>query len=151
MFRGTKNLLSRAVLVLAATATLGACDSDGTGPEEHQEARGMVITDEANNTLVSINAAHQVTGSLTVQAGQARHLDVFFVDEDGDRFQLEEGDDEFTLQVDVANEAVAVIDSHGDHMDLDGISAGATTAEFKIMHGNHPDYASGDIPITVTP
>lgn len=151
MFRGTRNLLTRTALVLAATVTLGACDDDGTGPEEHQEARGMVITDQNNNTLVTVNASRQVTGSLTVARGAARHLEVYFVDEDGDRFQLEDGDDEFTLEVDVANPSIAAIDSHGDHMDLEGLAAGTTTAEFKIMHGNHPDYESGNIPITVTP
>jgi hypothetical protein len=150
MFVGMKKIASRAALVLAATVALGACDST-TEPDDHQEAAGVVITDESNNTLVSINAARQVTGTLTVQAGQARHLDFYFVDEDGDRFQLEAGDDEHSLEWTVANEAVAVIDSHGDHMDLDGISAGSTTVEFRLMHGNHSDYTAPLIPIVVTP
>ena len=150
MFAKTRKLINRTALVLAATAMLTACD-DGTGPEDHREAVGMVITDQNNTTLVTVNASRQVTGSLTVARGAARHLEVYFVDEDGDRFQLEDGDDEFRLEVDVANPSIAAIDSHGDHMDLEGLAAGTTTAEFKIMHGNHPDYESGDIPITVTP
>lgn len=150
MFRGTRNVLSRAALVLAATAALGACDST-TEPDDHQEAVGLVITDESNNTLVSINAARQVTGALTIQVGQARHLELYFVDEDGDRFQVAEGDAEYTLSVEVTNEAIAMIDSHGDHMDLEGVAVGATTVEFGILHGGHFDYRAPLIPITVTP
>jgi hypothetical protein len=110
----------------------------------------MVITNQNNVTLASVNAARQVTGSLTVAAGQAQHLDVYFVDEDGDRFSLDD-DDGHSLDWTVANESVAVIDAHEGHLDLDGVSAGSTTVVFRIMHGNHSDYDSPAIPITVTP
>ncbi|WP_420127244.1 hypothetical protein [Longimicrobium sp.] len=141
--------MSRAALVLAATAMLGACESDGTGPDDHHEPAGMVIVGANNATLVTINAARQVTGSLTVRAGQGAHVEVFFVDEDGDRFQPD--GDEHTLEWTVANEAIAEIHSHDDHMDLEGVAVGATTVEFRLMHGNHPDYTAPGIPITVTP
>lgn len=144
-----KNVIARAALVLAATAALSACDGDGTGPGDHQEAVGMVITDQNNTTLASVNAARQVTGSLTVAAGAARHLEVYFVDEDGERFQLD--DDDHTLAWTVANQNVAVIDSHDGHLDLDGVAAGNTTVVFSIMHGNHSDYDSPAIPVAVTP
>jgi hypothetical protein len=149
MFRGTRNLLSRTALVLAATATLGACDSS-TDAEDHEDAVGMVITDQNNTTLASVNASRQVTGSLTVARGAARHLSVYFLDADGDRFQLDD-DDEHTLGWTVANENVAVIDSHDGHLDLDGVTAGNTTVVFSIMHGGHSDYDSPAIPIIVTP
>ncbi|HEX2203095.1 MAG TPA: Ig-like domain-containing protein [Longimicrobium sp.] len=143
---------ARAALVLALAAT-GAC-GDATGPDDddddHQEAAGMVITDQSNVTLVSVSAQRQVTGTLTVAAGQARHLEVYFVDEDGDRFQLDDGD-EHALAWEVANESVATIDSHDGHLDLDGVAAGSTTVVFSLLHGNHSDYDSPAIPITVTP
>lgn len=145
----TARRTSRAVLALSLALGVAACDST-TEPDEHHEAAGLVIADQNNTTLVTVNAARQVTGSLTVAAGAAQHLEVFFVDVDGDRFQLDEGD-EHTLAWTVANEAVAVIDSHGDHMDLDGVSAGNTTVVFSVLHGNHSDYDSPAIPITVTP
>jgi hypothetical protein len=148
MFAGMKKVTSRAALVLAATFALGACDGT-TQPDDHDEAAGLVILDQNDATVVSVNAARQVTGSLTVQAGQARHLEVWFVAQDGDHFQPD--GDEHTLGWTVANEAVAVIDSHDDHLDLDGIAAGNTTVVFSIMHGNHSDYDSPAIPILVTP
>ena len=151
MFAGTRKLMSRAALVLAATVALGACDDNSTGPDDHDhdQAAGLVVLGENDAVLVSVNAARQVTGSLTVPAGEGRHLEVWFVAEDGDRFQPD--GDEHTLDWTVANEAVAVIDSHGDHMDLDGVAAGNTTVVFSILHGNHSDYDSPAIPITVTP
>lgn len=149
MFARINKLTSRAALVLAATAALGACDGT-TEPDDHHEAAGVVITDQNNTVLVTVNAARQVSGSLTVAAGAAQHLDVFFVDADGERFQLEAGD-EHTLDWTVANENVAVIDSHDGHLDLDGVSAGSTTVVFSVMHGNHSDYDSPAIPIVVTP
>lgn len=152
MLTKTRTMMSRAALALMATAVLAACEDDSTGPDhDHEEAVGMVITDQNNTTLVSVNAGRQVTGSLSVAAGAGRHLSVYFVAEDGDRFQIEESDTEHSLDWTVANEAIAVIDSHGDHMDLDGVSAGSTTVVFSIMHGNHSDYDSPAIPITVTP
>lgn len=149
MFAMKNNVIARAALVLAATAALSACDGDGTGPDDHQEAVGMVITDQNNTTLASVNAARQVTGSLTVAAGAGRHITVWFLDEDGDRFQLD--DDEHTLAWTVANENVAEIHSHDGHYDLEGVAAGNTTVVFSIMHGNHSDYDSPVIPIVVTP
>jgi hypothetical protein len=151
MFATTRKLINRAALALLATTVLAACGDDGTGPEDdHQEAVGMVITRD-NATLVSVNSARQVTGSLTVGAGSGDHFNVFFVDEDGDRFQLEEDDDEHSLAWTVANESVAHVHSHGDHLDLEGVAAGSTTVVFSIMHGGHSDYDSPPIPITVTP
>lgn len=149
MFVHTRKLINRAALALMATGVLAACESDGTGPDDHDEAAGLVVLDQNDVAVVSVNAARQVTGSLTVQAGQARHLEVWFVAEDGDRFQPD--GDEHSLDWTVANEAIAMIDAHGDHMDLDGIAAGNTTVVFSILHGNHSDYDSPAIPITVTP
>ena len=151
MFR-TRKLVNRAALVLAATATLAACGDDSTGPDDHDhhEAVGLVILGEGPAPLVTVNAARQVTGGLTVGAGAGTHFEVFFVDEDGDRFQLED-DDEHSLGWVVANESVAEIHAHGDHLDLEGVAAGGTTVVFSIMHGSHSDYDSPAIPITVTP
>ena len=150
MFATTKTLLTRAALVLCATATLAACDGDGTGPDDHHEAAGMVITNQNNAVLASVNAQRQVTGALTVRAGQAQHLEIWFVDEEGDRFQLDDGD-EHTLTWAVANTGVAAIDEHDGHYDLDGVAVGNTTVVFSILHGGHSDYDSPAIPITVTP
>jgi hypothetical protein len=146
--RGT--LFGRLALAVLLSAGVAACDSTTEPDHDHEEAVGLVVVDHATDqTLVTVNASRQVTGSLSVQAGQGRAIEVWFVDEDGDRFQLD-GDDH-TLDVRVADAARARIESHGDHLDLEGLQAGATTVIFAIEHGGHDDYESPDIPITVTP
>jgi hypothetical protein len=152
MLTNTRKLIHRAALVLAATAALTACEDDSTGPDDHDhdEAAGVVVLAEGSTTpLVTVDAARQVTGSLTVQAGQDRHLEVWFVAEDGDRFRPD--GDEHTLDIRVANGAIADLHAHGDHLHLEGVAAGSTTVVFSILHGNHSDYDSPAIPITVTP
>jgi hypothetical protein len=139
-------------LVLALTALLAAGCSDSTGPEEeHLEAAGMQILNQAGTVLASVNAQRQVTGSLSVRAGQEQTLEIFFVDEEGDRFRIEESDAEHSLAWTVANQTIAEIEAHEGHHDLIGKQAGSTTVVFRVMHGGHSDYDSPAIPITVAP
>jgi hypothetical protein len=142
-------LLGRLALAVLLSAGAAACDSS-TEPEDHDEAVGVVVLDRATKqTLASVAANRQVTGGLTVKAGAERAVEVWFVAEDGDRF-LPDGDDH-KLAIRVADATRARIESHGDHMDLAGLQAGATTVVFAIEHGEHDDYRSEPIPITVTP
>ena len=151
MIANVTKVLGRLALV-ALVAGSAACDSITGGDDDgddHGDAEGIVVVDEATNqTLVTVNAQRQVTGSLTVRAGQERALEVFFVDSNGTRF---EADDDYSLGYDVANTAVARISEHDGHLDLDGVAAGSTTATFRLVHGGHDDYASPAITITVTP
>ena len=148
MFAATRTrTFARAALALSLAFGAAACD-DATG-EEHSDAEGMQIVDEATNqVLVSVNAARQVNGALSVRAGQERALEVYFLDEDGDRMSL---DDDEQLSWNVANTAVAQIEEHDGHLDLSGVTAGSTTVVLSIQHGGHSDYDSPTIPITVTP
>ncbi len=140
---------TRAAACAAALLVLGACTST-TDAEEHREAVGMVVLDEATNAvLVTVNAQRQVTGSLSVARGQERAIEVLFVDEAGTRFEPD-GDDH-TLGFSVANTAIATLEEHEGHLDLAGVSAGTTTALFSIRHGSHSDYDSPAVPVTVTP
>lgn len=136
----------RAALVLGLVAGVAACDSDSTG-SDHSEPRGLEVVDEATEAvLVSVNAARQVNGNLTVPVGGERAIEVYFLDEDGDRFQPS---GEFSLDWTVANESVAEIGLHDGHLDMEGVAAGNTTVTFDLMHGGHADYTSPAIPIVV--
>ncbi|MEQ9568739.1 MAG: hypothetical protein RLN75_01000 [Longimicrobiales bacterium] len=144
------------ILALTGVLALGACDDDPVGNEdEHQEPVGLVIS-TGGVDLVTVNGA-TVTGSLSVDAGQeTAHLDVAFLDEDGDRFTPEDADE--WLRVTIANPAVAEWEQDepgefGGH--LHGESAGTTTAVFDLMHGAvnsssaHPDYTSPPVPVVI--
>ncbi len=148
--------MAGSILALTGVLALGACDDDPVGnEEEHLEPVGLVIS-TGGVDLVTVNGA-TVTGSLSVDAGQeTAHLDVEFLDEDGDRFTPDEADE--WLRVTIANPAVADFEQDtpgefGGH--LHGESAGTTTAVFDIMHGAvnsssaHPDYTSPAISVVI--
>lgn len=145
MIRTTK--LALAFLVAVGVA---AC-SDSTGSDhDHAEAAGLEVVDHSTDAvLVRVNADRAVTGSLTVGAGAGRALEVYFLDDHGHRIELD--DDHAELRWEIANTAIATLESHGDHLDLSGHAAGATTVVFRAWHGSHSDYDSPAIPLTVTP
>lgn len=138
-----------AAAVLLAAAALVGCDR-ATGPDNHADAVGVVITDLNGTQLVRVSGQGAVDGSLTVAAGGEAGVRIHFLDSDGDRFQL--GTTGSTrMAIRVANTAVAGFEAHGDHHELLGRAAGATTVVVAVEHGSHDDYRSPAIPIVVTP
>ena len=87
------------------------------------------------------------TGELDVEVGEeTAHMDVQFVDHDGDQVTL---DSDFYLEVEVENEAIAEFEQDtpgefGGH--LHGVSEGETDVVFKLMHGTvgsgHADFVT---------
>ena len=154
MKRPTSRLGATALALLAALA-VSACDDDPTSPgEDHHEPAGVRIT-MGGVTLVTVQGTN-VTGTLTVAAGQeTAHMGVVFLDEDGD--PITPDDDEF-LEVEIADETVAEFEQDppgefGGH--LHGVTAGTTTATFRLMHGTvggsaHADYVSPAITVVIT-
>lgn len=149
MYGSKLKLLAPALLV----AALAACDNPVEHDDDHEEAVGVVVTDLAGVTL-----ATYTPGAWTFASGDALHLHpgeelavkIFFLAEDGDRFQLPHTGAEHTLRVDVANQAVVEYHAHGDHGDFEAIAVGETTAKIQLYHGGHPDFETTGLPIEVT-
>lgn len=145
--------ISKLFVVMLATS-LAACDDMPFDVEEHGDAHGVVVTNldgsliaeaqEAEPWVFAGGASH-----LEITASASREVRIWFVDGDGDRFQLDIGDDEHSLAVTVANPDVATFDSHGDHGDFFGVAAGTSTATISLMHGDHEDYTAAPLPIAV--
>lgn len=143
-------------LALATVLALGACDDDPVGnDEEHLDPVGLVVLN-AGVEVLRVEGLN-IIGSLTVAAGdETAHLDVEFIDEDGDRFVPTDPDE--WLRVTVANPAIAAWNQDeagefGGH--LEGLSAGTTTIGFDLMHGAvgsasaHADYRTPNVPVVV--
>lgn len=151
------NHFGTAALAFSTLFAVSACDDDpvGTDDDDHADPVGMVIS-MGGADLVTVNGT-TVTGTLTVAAGQETpHIDVEFLDEDGDRFTPEDADE--WMAVVIADEAVATweqdeVGEFGGH--LHGEAAGTTTALFEIRHGAvgsasaHADYRSPTIPVVI--
>lgn len=142
-------LLMPALLVTA----LAGCDNPVEHEDDHEEAVGVVIADLAGSTLATYAA-----GAWTVAGGDALHLHpgdelgvkIFFIAEDGDRFQLPHSGAEHTLRVEIANETVVEYHPHGDHADLEAIGVGETTVKVQLYHGGHPDFETNPgLPVEV--
>jgi len=143
-------------LIASSVFALGACGDDPVGAEEeHSDPVGLVIT-LGGVDLVTVNGS-TVTGTLTVEAGQeTAHLDLEFLDEDGDRFSPTDADE--WLRVTIADPTTATWEQDepgefGGH--LQGRSVGVTVVTFDIMHGAlnstaaHADYTSPGIPVVI--
>lgn len=135
-------------LALALTILVG-CESAVT-PGEHTQPFGIEIVVSSGDLLASVNSAREVTGSLSVAAGAEMAIDVYFLDSQGSRFQLDPDDEDYSLGWTVGDDAVAEIEAHEGHLDLVGKSAGATTVTFSLDHEGHSDYESAAVPIVVS-
>ncbi len=148
-----KTLFVLPLLIIA----FSGCEKDnpveGDHDHEHAEAAGMVIAQ--NNVEIVRYEAGEVSGQMTIKTGETTSiLSVQFIDEhDGDLFTPEE--DHYVLAWTFADDNIAAIiqDESTDKWEfkVQGIIAGETTVEMKIMHDDHADFVSLPVPVIVTP
>lgn len=137
--------------VLALGVGLGACDDETTGIEDdHFEPVSvqLVLGGQVLATAGSVGGA--VQGELSVVVGEETpHLDVRFLDESGN---VTEPDDDVSLAVMVDDPTVAGFEQDtpgefGGH--LLGRAVGQTTLVFSVIHGDHADWISAEVPAVV--
>ena len=139
-----QKLFSIRMMALAGVVALGACDTP-VSPDDHDdhEAVGAEVQDLDGNVIATFE-----DGAWTFASGDAVHMhpgdelevEIFFIAEDGDRFQLPQSDADYTLRVVVANPAVVTYTAHGDHGDFAALAEGETTAIIQVYHGTHEDW-----------
>lgn len=145
-------------MLLAGAAVLAACDTP-VSPADHfdEEPVGVEIEDLEGNVIATYTLASNVWtfasgNSLTMEAGDQVDVRIFFIAEDGDRFQLPHSDAEHTLFVAIADEDVAAYTPLGSTGEFTALSEGSTSAEVQIYHGAHEDWwTDADLPIQVLP
>lgn len=144
---------STLAVVLAGAVALGACSDDPVGLEDHADPTGVEL--ELNGVVIaSYQAGSGWTGELEVLEGEeTAHIEVRFVDEDGDPIEL---DDDVYLEVEIEDETVAEFEQDtpgefGGH--LHGVAAGETDAVFRLMHGavgsGHADFETTAVHVHV--
>jgi hypothetical protein len=154
MFFHSKNLFL--IPVAAALLLWGAgCSNEGSGENEHAEARGLVLK-MADTVVVSVDSLI-VTGQLTFPANNqfSNPIAVWFIADDADRDEFRPDEEDELLNVVVADTSVASVLWHADATDPDekwefhvkGKTAGSTTIQVQIYHVDHPDYTSPAIPV----
>lgn len=144
------------LVALSALALLAACDNPVEGDDAHEEEiEAVQITDMAGALIAELHGDHwDFEGggdALHLHAGEEMEVKIFFVAEDGDRFQLPPSGAEHTLRVEIANPAVARYEGETDHGHFVGVAAGETTAAIQVFHGSHADWQTNPpLPIEVS-
>ena len=152
------------LLTGAMLFTVGCEDEshdDHDHEEGHTDADGFKLEDAAGNEVYR-EFEGAMTGSVTLAVGETLELSVHFLDHEGNEIAHEEGEDHedgLTVSGNDASIAVVEVEEHeegGDHDDhgmalhVEGVSAGSTSFELKLMHDGHADYTStNNVPVTV--
>lgn len=112
----------------------------------HAEPEGLVIRSNSIGLLTLWEGV--VTGQLNVMFNDSTDFDVYFLDADSVEFQPDEED--FWLQVPVADPATAVADTTSRwNFLVHGLLAGSTTLDVEVWHIDHADYISQPLPVKV--
>ena len=142
-------------LLTAGILALSACESATEPDDDHAEEVEGVVLVLSGQTVASYDGdAGSWTGELDVEPGEeTAHIDVRFVDHDGDEVQL---DADYYLEVDVEDESIAEFEQDtpgefGGH--LHGGAEGDTDITFSLMHGTvgsgHADFVTEPLHIHV--
>ncbi len=144
-----------ALPALAMLALLMAGCRSATSPERHIRPSGVVVT--ANGDEVVRVEGTTVTGSFeVVEGGQTDLLTFTFIDAQGSEI---EPPSDYHLELRIASALVATFQPQGSPYTfqgrIQGLQAGATTADIRFMHGppghvaTHAEYTSQAVAVQV--
>lgn len=146
------------VFFLALSIIVTGCNNPAGGDEEeHPHAEGAVLkTDDGEDEeiIVQIEEGQVQFGEINVTSGeQTLHINIYFLDEDGNEFQPDEPDFELRWdQIDTSVAEIVQADSDGTWgFHVVGIEQGQTQVRFKMWHlgEEHAEYVTPNIPINV--
>lgn len=145
-----KNRYSVFLAMVLAIFVIAGCKKSVEPDHEHAEAEGLVLRMNGVD-FVSVKEG-KVTGQITVKVGtETDHIDIHFLEPDGDRFQPEGS--EYELGWEFADASIAEVERHEGakwEMHVHGKKTGTTTLELRILHAGHVDFRTPPIPVVVT-
>ena len=149
-----------AVFALALVLAGSGCDdNDPVAPaEEHFEAEGLVLL-SSGAELIRVFQGVVVTSvaeELEVPVGLSDHINVYFLDSDGERIDPPVHRDDHSLGWDISDESLLeVVRGEAGHEDeeweihLRGLAEGETEIEFQVLHVGHVDFRTPKIPVHI--
>ena len=145
-------------------------DSDPVAPsEEHFEAAGFVISDEAGNVLFKqlkgqIDTEISSNFSILLASGEL-HYDIEFLDEDGNDIGVPgeddhdhneamietiiESEEDHTLSFESEDMTMFEVEIEGWELHINPLKTGTTTFRVQILHEGHPDFTSPFFPMEI--
>ncbi len=134
-------------IALIAIVTLSACKL--ANDEDHLDIGSFRIL--SNGQVVAQQNGTNVTGAITLSSQSTSGvMSLEFRDPDGDIITIT--DDDLYLEVDTNNPGVVLAQNSNSSrwsFTLTGVGPGSAGIVIKLMHGNHADFESRPIPVTV--
>ena len=129
------------------------CEDTHDHDDDHADVVGFEIMNGTNELVHQHDGEVHGSISLTVNTSLSE-LKVVFINPDDKPVAV--NTEEYGLQVLSANPAVVSISDIHVHdgefeFSLNGVSEGTTEITVSLMHGNHADFESRPISVTVTP
>ena len=156
------------VVLVFALGTTGCDDDNPASPSEtpHEDFEGVLIQTSDGTELIR-QFEGTITGSLALESGATlAGLQVWFLDENGDPARPEDDheaeehaeeehaeEEVYSLAFSIDDTAIVqIVKAAGEEwaVDLTGVQAGDTAIQFMVMHGDHADFTSLALPVSVT-
>lgn len=142
-------------LSFAVTLLLAGCNNPASNDDDHEEHSEPHSIEFVMNgeTIVTFNEG-DISGHFQVdEQSETSLITAEFFDEDGNEIHGEDLSDEYSLAWEIANTDHADIEQHDEDgrwsFHITGKTAGETTVEFQLMHGDHADFSTDPIEIHV--
>lgn len=169
MLKIKKNILFTFIII---GLTLTSCDNEESNPagagtgSYHTDADGVqlsvngtIIYKELEGQYYIDGAESETSAMIIVDVGMEKEILVEFLSEDGVVLEPDDfADDTHTLGFSTSESDIISTEIHTNQESEDdllfiltGESEGAVTLRVKLMHGNHHDYRSKLISVTVNP
>ena len=151
-FNFTNKILFSVFLIAITVVNIG-CEEDPVAPqEEHLKAIGMAFYSSGIEVARILRGETADTLFAPLDT-LSNHLDVKFFDEDENI--IDPPTEHQTLSWEIVDPTIANIWQHEGHegtfgFHIRGLKIGETEIEFFVMHNDHSDYRSGQIPVKVT-
>ncbi|MBO6535082.1 MAG: hypothetical protein JJ966_02590 [Balneolaceae bacterium] len=145
------NLFLYSILGLAIVASACSNSTSADDHDEHSEPEGFVLTLNGADVVTQLPGA-TITGEFELAPGEETDLiTIYFIDEDGDRFQPDEP--EYSLGFEFEDSGIAEFEQHSEDgkwsFHIHAEAAGITDLRLKLMHNDHSDFTTQGIHVHV--
>lgn len=155
--------LSRILVIALIAGAFAACDSnpiEDDNDHEHTLADiyrlELIMNGEEVVVIEGADLADGYDNEISIDEGEETPLiSLEAFDEDGDEIHLDELGDEYSLSYDEdkLDEDIAEFEQHEEDgrwsFHLRGNQPGTTPLELQLMHGDHSDFTTPEIPVEV--
>lgn len=148
--KNSRNIYSTYLLTtLFALLVLSAgCNNPASNDEEHSDPHGIQFVMNGEVILTFFDGTADGQFQVT-ENDETSLITAEFLDENGEEIHGEDFDSDFSLNWVVQDTNITEVEQHDEDgrwsFHLVGKSAGTSTIQFMLMHGNHPDFETPDV------